>query len=293
MQPLLSGGAFIVLYGTSYGFVLFTISIGLVITMGLMRVINLAHGAFAAIGGYATVALMNDLGMPYLFALAVAVLLVAVLGVALERAIFVHLYGAPDLDQVLMTLGVNFVAIAALTVAFGPNLFPMTQPQFLRGSIDLGFRSFEVYRLFVAGVGALTAAIIFFVFERTNFGARLRAAVDNRSMAQSTGIDTDQLFSISFAIGGGLAALGGGVGAGLLPLEPFYPLKYLVLVLIVVALSGAGKVRAALGASIFVGVVDTAGRFLMPQVGGFVIYVLLIVLVVWRGDGLFVRQTAR
>jgi branched-chain amino acid transport system permease protein len=293
VQSLLSGGAFIGLYGASYGFVLFTISIGLVITMGLMRVMNLAHGAFAAIGGYATVGLMNGVGLPYLLALAVAVVLVALLGVALERAIFVHLYGAPDLDQVLMTLGVNFVVIAGLTMACGPNLFPMTQPQFLRGSVDLGFRSFEVYRLFVVAVGAVTAAIVFFVFERTNFGARLRAAVDNRGMAQAIGIDTHRLFSISFAIGGGLAALGGGVGAGLLPLEPFYPLKYLVLVLIVVALSGAGNVRAALGASIFVGVVDTAGRFLMPEVGGFLIYALLITLVVWRRDGLFVRQTAR
>ena len=293
MQSFLSGGAFIALYGTSYGFVLFTISIGLVITMGLMRVLNLAHGAFAALGGYATVALMNGLGLPFAAALAIAVLLVALLGAALERTIFIHLYGAPDLDQVLMTLGVNFVAIAALTMAFGPNLFPMTLPQYLHGNVDLGFRSFEVYRLFVAAVGALTAAIVFFVFERTAFGARLRAAVDNRSMAQAIGIDTDRLFSISFAIGGGLAALGGGVGAGMLPLEPFYPLKYLVLVLIVVALSGAGNVRAALAASVFVGVIDTAGRFLMPEIGGFVIYVLLIVLVVWRGDGLFVRQIAR
>lgn len=293
MESILSGGAFILLYGSSYGFVLFTISIGLVITMGLMRVVNLAHGAFAAVGGYATVALMNGPGLPFLLALAIAVFLVALLGVVLERAVFVYLYRASELDQVLVTLGLNFIAIAALTVLFGPNLFPMTQPQFLRGSVDLGFRSFEVYRLFVAAVGALVAGIVFFGFERTAFGARLRAAVDNRSMAQAIGVDTDRLFSMSFAIGGGLAALGGGVGAGMLPLEPFYPLKYLVLVLIVVALSGAGNVRSALGAAIFVGVVDTAGRFLMPQLGGFVIYILLIVLVVWRSEGLFVRQTTR
>jgi branched-chain amino acid transport system permease protein len=292
MQNVLSGGAFILLYGVSYGFILFIISIGLVVTMGLMRVINLAHGAFAAIGGYATIALMN-LGAPYVPALVGAVVLVAVFGVALERAVFVHLYGAPDLDQVLMTLGVNFVVIAALTLMFGPNLFPITQPGFLRGNVDLGFRSFEIYRLFVVAVGATIAVVIYYGFERTKFGARLRAAVDNRSMAQAIGIDVNKLFSFSFAIGGGLAALGGGVGAGLLPIEPFYPLKYLVLVLIVVALSGAGNVRAALGAAIFVGVVDTAGRFLLPDFGGFVIYVLLISLVVWRGEGLFVRQTAR
>jgi branched-chain amino acid transport system permease protein len=291
MQGVLSAGAFIALYGASYGFVLFTISIGLVVTMGLMRVINLAHGAFAAIGGYLTIALMHS-GVPYLPALVGAVVVVAALGAALERTIFVHLYGAPDLDQVLMTLGVNFVVIAALTMIFGPNLFPMTQPQFLRGDIDLGFRTFEVYRVFIVAVGALIAVLIYFGFERTNFGARLRAAVDNRTMAQAIGVDVGKLFSLSFAIGGGLAALGGALGAGMLPIEPFYPLKYLVLVLIIVALSGAGNVRGALAAAILVGVVDTAGRFLLPEVGGFVIYLLLIVLVVWRADGIFGGRSA-
>lgn len=293
MHAFLSGLAFVALYGVSYGLVLFIISIGLVITMGLMRVINLAHGAFAAIGGYATVALMNGAGLPYGVALTWAVVGVAALGVALERAIFAYLYSAPDLDQVLMTLGVNFVVIAALTLAFGPNLYPMTEPAFLRGSLDLGFRNFETYRVFVAVVGVVVAAVVYFGFERTSFGARLRAAVDNRSMAQAIGIDTDKLFSLSFAIGGGLAALGGGVGAGMLPLEPFYPLKYLVLVLIVVSLSGPGNVRSALGAAVFVGVVETAGRYLAPEIGGFLIYALMIALVVWRGDGLFVRQTTR
>jgi branched-chain amino acid transport system permease protein len=291
MQTFLSGGAFVLLYGASYGFVLFTISIGLVITMGLMRVMNLAHGSFAAIGGYATIALMNH-GVAFLPALGGAIFLVAILGVALERAMFVYLYDAPELDQVLMTLGLNFIVIATLTLMFGPNLFPMTQPDFLRGNVDLGFRTFEVYRLFVAAVGAIVAGIVYYVFERTHFGARLRAAVDNRGMAQAIGIDVNKLFSLSFAIGGGLAALGGGVGAGMLPMEPFYPLKYLVLVLVVVSLSGAGNVRGALGAAIFVGIVDTAGRFLLPEIGGFVIYVLLIVLVVFRGEGLFVRRTA-
>jgi branched-chain amino acid transport system permease protein len=292
MEAILSGAAFVVLYGASYGFVLFTISIGMVITMGLMRVMNLAHGSFAAIGGYATIALMNKLGLPFLPALGCAIAFVAVLGILLEKVVFTHLYHAPDLDQVLMTLGLNFVVIAALSLIFGPNLFPMTQPAFLRGSIDLGFRSIEIYRLFVVGVGAAIAAFVYFGFEKSMFGARLRAAVDNRGMAEATGINVDVLFSLSFAIGGGLAALGGGVGAGMLPLEPFYPLKYLVLVLIVVALSGGGNVRGALGAAIFTGIVDTAGRFLLPEVGGFVMYVLLIALVVWRGEGLFVRRTA-
>jgi len=293
MQPFLSGVAFVGLYGLSYGILLFIISIGLVITMGLMRVMNLAHGAFAAIGGYATIALMKSAGLPYGLALACAVVGVAALAVLLERAVFAYLYSASDLDQVLMTLGVNFVVIAFLTLVFGPNLYPAALPPSLRGSVDLGFRSFETYRLFLTTIGFAVAALVYFGFERTSFGARLRAAVDNRTMAQAIGIDTGRLFSISFAIGAGLAALGGGVGMGLMPLEPFYPLKYLVLVLIVVSLSGTGDVRSALGAALFVGLVDTAGRFLLPEVGGFLIYALLIGLIVWRRDGLFVPRTAR
>ena len=199
-KSFLSTCAFIGLYGASYGFVLFTISIGLVVTMGLMRVVNLAHGAFAAIGGYATIALMHS-GVSYGLAVICAVGLVAAIGVVLERVIFVHLYGAADLDQVLMTLGVNFIVIAALTLLFGPNLFPMTLPGFLRGDVDFGFRTFEVYRVFIVIVGATLAALIYLVFERTNFGARLRAAVDNRTMAEAIGIDVGRLFSISFAIG--------------------------------------------------------------------------------------------
>jgi branched-chain amino acid transport system permease protein len=292
MEQLFSGAAFILLYGVSYGLILFIISIGLVVTMGLMRVMNLAHGAFAAIGGYLTIWLMNSAGAPFLLAVACAVAVVAGLSVVLERVIYVHLYNAPDLDQVLMTLGVNFIVIGALTLAFGSNVYPMTLPSFLRGSVDLGFRTFEVYRIFVILVGAAIAAAVSLVFERTNFGARLRAAVDNRGMAQAIGINVGRLFSISFAIGGGLAAIGGAVGAAMLPLEPLYPLKYLVLVLIIVSLSGAGNVRGALGAAIFVGIVDTTARFLVPELGGFVIYVMLIALVVWRRDGLFIRQVA-
>jgi branched-chain amino acid transport system permease protein len=292
MASFFSSLAFIVLYGVSYGLVLFTISVGLVITMGLMRVMNLAHGSFAAIGGYLAVGLMNSAGTPFLLAIVVAVLIVAGLSVVLERLVYVHLYGAPDLDQVLMTLGVNFIVIGALTLLFGPNVFPVQLPTFLRGNIDLGFRTFELYRAFVILVGAAVVIAMTLVFDRTNFGARLRAAVDNRGMAQAIGINVGRLFSVSFAIGSGLAALGGAVGAEMLPLEPLYPLKYLVLVLIVVSLSGAGNIKGALGAAIFVGVVDTAGRFLAPEIGGFVIYVLLIVLVVWRRDGLFVARGA-
>ena len=277
----------------SYGLLLCIISIGLVVTMGLMRVVNLAHGAFAAIGGYLAMGLLTRSAYRSALAIAVAVLAVAVFSIAVERLLYVHLYGASELDQVLLTVGINFIVVAGLTLAFGPNVLPTRLPPSLATSVDLGFRSFETYRLIVLAVGIVVIGALWLAFERTNLGAQLRAAVDNRSMAQAIGIDVPRLFSIAFAVGSALAALGGALGAPLLPLEPLYPFKYLVLVLVIVALSGFGNVKATVFVAMFVGIVDTAARYFLPDSGAFTIYVLLIVLIVWRPDGLFSRRSPR
>jgi branched-chain amino acid transport system permease protein len=285
--------AFVLLYGVSYGLLLCIISVGLVVTMGLMRVVNLAHGAFAAIGGYLAMGLLTPLGVPFGLAIVLAVVAVAAFAVVIERLLYVHLYGASELDQVLLTVGINFIVVAGLTLAFGPNVLPTRLPASLATSVDLGFRSFETYRLLVLLVGVVVIGALWLAFERTALGARLRAAVDNRSMTQAIGIDVPRLFSIAFALGSGLAALGGALGAPLLPLEPLYPFKYLVLVLVIVALSGFGNIRATLLVAVLVGIVDTAGRYFLPDSGSFTLYVLLIVLIVWRPDGLLARQVRR
>jgi len=285
--------AFVLLYGVSYGLLLCIISVGLVVTMGLMRVVNLAHGAFAAIGGYLAMGLLTPLGVPFGLAIVLAVVAVAAFSVVIERLLYVHLYGASELHQVLLTVGINFIVVAGLTLAFGPNVLPIRLPPSLAASVDLGFRSFETYRLLVLGVGVVVIGALWLAFERTALGARLRAAVDNRSMTQAIGIDVPRLFSIAFALGSGLAALGGALGAPLLPLEPLYPFKYLVLVLVIVALSGFGNIRATLLVAVFVGIVDTASRYFLPDSGSFTLYVLLIILIVWRPDGLLARRVRR
>jgi branched-chain amino acid transport system permease protein len=281
--------AFILLYGISYGLVLALIGIGLVVTMGLMRVTNMAHGAFAAIGGYISTGLMVKCGVPFPLAIVLASIIVALFSVIIERAFFVYLYTAPELDQVLLTIGLTFIAIAGLTVFFGPDIYPTRLPPYLASSIDLGFREFETYRLAVVVVSLVLIGILWFIFDRTTLGAQLRAAVDNRTMAQATGINVPRLFSATFALGSGLAAFGGALGAPMLPLEPQYPFKYLVLVLIVVALSGFGNVKAVLGVAILVGIIETAGRYFYPDIGGFFIYVVLITLMAWRRNGLFAK----
>jgi branched-chain amino acid transport system permease protein len=276
----------------SYGLLLCIISIGLVVTMGLMRVVNLAHGTFAAIGGYLAMGLLVPLGMPFGVAIVVAVIAVAAFSIVVERLLYVHLYGASELDQVLLTVGINFLAVAGLTLAFGPNVLPTRLPSVLASSVDLGFRSFETYRLVVFAVGIVVIGGLWLALERTNLGAQLRAAVDNRTMAQAIGIDVPRLFSIAFATGSGLAALGGALGAPLLPLEPLYPFKYLILVLVIVALSGFGNIRATVFVAVFVGIIDTAARYFLPDTGGFAIYVLLIILMVLRPDGLLAPRSS-
>jgi branched-chain amino acid transport system permease protein len=282
LDDLIRSVTFIAIYGVSYGMVLFLISIGLVLTMGLMRVVNLAHGAFAAIGGYLCVYLMNAWAVPMAAAIVAATILVAALSVVIERSIYTRIYRASELDQVLLTVGLLFVTAAVLNFCFGPNVMPSKLPALLDANVELMGRAVQVYRLFVVALGAAIVLLLWLLFDRTNFGALLRAAVDNRSMAEATGVDVGRLFSLAFALGGGLAALGGAVGYAMLPLEPLYPFKYLALIMIVVALSDFGGMKSAAPAAIAVGVVDTAGRFLAPNFGAFFIYCFLIIYLLLR-----------
>lgn len=280
----------ILLDGLAYGMILFIISVGLSVTMGLMGFVNLAHGAFAMAGGYATVSLMQGLGLPFLPALVLGAVLVGLASVPLERLLYARLYRAGELDQVLLTIGLVFMAIAAFTFFYGPAPRPLQVPAFLRGSVDLGFRSLAAYRLFMVVVGALLVAALWFGFERTRLGAIIRAAVDNRRMAQSVGIDVNRLFTLTFAVGSALAALGGGLAVNIVGLTPTFATQYLVFFLIVVAVGGAGSVKGAVVASLVLGVTDHAGKYLYPDGGAFFIYAATIALLVARPAGLYGRE---
>lgn len=285
MDSVFSTLSFILLYGVSYGFVLFIIAIGLVITMGLMRVANMAHGVFAAAGAYLAFTMISAWSLPFGAAALIAIGLIAGGSVLVERLLYVKLYKSAELDQILMTIGLCFMAVGAFTLVFGPNLLPTRLPVWLDGNTSVLGRDFPRYRLFVLLISLAIIGVLWFIFDRTRFGARLRAAVDNRSMAQATGINVDRLFSTTFAIGAALAALGGVIGAAMLPVDPLYPFKYLPLFLVIVALSGFGNIKSSLLVATLVGVLDTTGRYLMPEMGGFTIYIVLIGLLLWRPAG--------
>jgi branched-chain amino acid transport system permease protein len=280
----------IVLGGLAAGMVLFIVSVGLSVTMGLMGFVNLAHGAFAMLGGYVIVEAMKSWGLPFFAALAVGFVAIAALAVVLERTLYARLYRASELDQVLFTIGLVFVAIAGITLGFGPETRTVVLPEWLRGQTDLGFIRYRTYSLFIIAAGILLVVALWLGFERTRIGARIRAAVDNRRMAESLGVDVGRLFTLTFALGGGLAAAGAGLGAEILGLDPQYPLRYLVYFLIVVAVGGLGRVTGVFFASALIGVLDFALKIQFPKGGTMFIYALTLVLLLWRPQGLFGRS---
>ena len=279
----------ILLGGLSAGMVLFIVSVGLSVTMGLMGFVNLAHGAFAMIGGYVIVLAMKNWGMGFIPALAFGFVVTAAVSAVLERLFYRRLYRAAELDQVLFTIGLVFVFIASITLTIGPENQPLTLPQALQGQLDLGFIRYRTYSIFLIVVGALIALGLWLGFERTRIGAQIRATVDNRRMAESIGINVDRLFTLTFAFGSGMAALGGGLGAEFLGLDPQYPLKYLVMFLIVVAVGGLGRITGVFYAALIIGVVDFTLKKYLPQGGTVFIYGMTILLLLWRPQGLFGR----
>jgi branched-chain amino acid transport system permease protein len=284
MADLVSAATFVAIYGLSYGVILFLISVGLVVTMGLMRVVNMAHGVFAAAGGYLSVQMINAWGLSFGVAVALAVVASAAASLIVERVFFRRLYGAPELEQALLTIGLAFIGIATINLAFGPDVFAARLPALLARNVEVLGRSVQAYRIFIIVLGVVVMALLFYLFDKTAFGARLRAAVDNRGMAESVGINVRGLFSAGFVLGSALAALGGAVGVAILPLEPVYPLKYLILILIVVVLSGNGNMKITALVSIVIGVIDTAGRYFYPEAGSFLIYVVVLVYLLARRD---------
>ena len=273
--------------GIAAGMILFIVSVGLSITMGLMGFVNLAHGGFAMLGGYATVLAMKHWGFGFATALAFGFLFTAAVSVVLERLLYARLYRAAELDQVLFTIGLVFIMIASLTLRFGPENQPLTLPAALQGQIDLGFVRYRTYSLVLIVIGVAIVIALWLGLERTRLGAQIRAAVDNPRMAESLGINIDRLFTITFALGSGMAALGGGLGAEFLGLDPQYALKYLVYFLIVVAVGGLGRVTGVFFAALLIGLLDFVLKKYLPQGGALFIYALTIFLLLWRPQGLF------
>jgi branched-chain amino acid transport system permease protein len=276
--------------GVAYGMLLFLLSVGLSVTLGMMNFVNLAHCSFAMIGGYATVTLMNHFGWPFFATLPAAFVAAAAVSVLLERVFFRRFYQASDLQQCLLTIGIVFVSIAAAAYIYGTDQQPVQLPGFLRGSIHFAGLNFAVYRLFLIVMALIITGVLVATLEMTRFGAQVRAAVNNQRMARGLGIDVDMLFAITFALGSGLAGLGGALAIDLVGLDPSFAFTYLIYVLIVVSVGGLGSIGGSLAAAMLLGVSDIAGKYYVPALGSILIYLVMTVLIMLRPAGIFGRR---
>jgi branched-chain amino acid transport system permease protein len=283
--------------GVAYGMLLFVLAVGLAVTLGLMNFINLAHGAFAMAGGYITVMAMQRLGLPFLACLPLAFVGAGLMGALLERTLYRPMYSKPHLDQVLFSIGLAFMAVAGVDYFAGSSQQNVQLPEWLRGRTELGEGLLQLgmghYRLFIIAVCAALTVVLQLVLTRTRFGSRLRAAVDDPRVAAGLGINVNQIFLLTFAVGSGLAGLGGALGAEVLGLDPTFPLKYMIYFLIVVSVGGTSSITGPLLAALLLGVADVAGKYFIPKLGAFIVYTLMIMILLWRPQGLFTRRGGR
>jgi branched-chain amino acid transport system permease protein len=286
---ILSANTSLLVDGVSYGMVLFLMSVGLTITLGVMRVANLAHCGFAMVGGYIALWLITQLHLGFIEALAAGTALIVVLGFVLERTLYRWVYATPQLGQILMTIGLAFVMVASVNLVFGSSTYSLTIPVWLRGTWQESSFTLSRYRAFIIVLGLGICLLLWLVLEFTTFGARLRASVDNPRMARTIGVNVPNVFAVTFAAGCGLAAIGGIVGTPLLPLEPYYALRLLVPVLMVIAVGGLGSLAGSLAGAQLLGIGDTFGRYYIPTVGAFIIYFTVVVILLLRPHGLFGR----
>jgi branched-chain amino acid transport system permease protein len=283
--------------GIAYGMLLFVLSLGLAVTMGLMNFINLAHGAFAMAGGYILVALMQRAGWPFLACLPAAFIGTAAIGALLERTVYRTMYGKPHLDQVLFSIGLTFMAVSSVDFIMGSQQQNVQLPAFFQHRFEFGSGALMLgmgaYRLFIVVSCVLLALLLQALLSRTRFGSRLRAAVDDPRVAAGLGIPVDRVFLVTFAVGSGLAGLGGALGADILGLDPSFPLKFMVYFLIICAVGGTSSITGPLVAALVLGIADVMGKYYVPKLGAFIVYVLMIAILLWRPQGLFTREGGR
>ena len=279
--------------GVAYGMLLFVLACGLAVTLGLMNFVNLAHGSFAMAGGYITLVLVNRNGMPFFAALPLAFVVTALIGAVFERTLYVHVYAKPHLDQVLFTIGLVFMSVAAVDYVMGSQQQYIQLPAMLHGQVNLFGLNVGKYRLLIIAICGLLTIALQFILTHTRFGSRLRAAVDDPRVANGLGIHVNGVFAVTFAVGSGLAGLGGALGAEILGLDPTFPLKFMIYFLIVVTVGGTSSITGPFLASLLLGIGDVAGKYFVPKFGAFIIYTIMIVVLIWRPQGLFARATAR
>ncbi|GAA6141154.1 branched-chain amino acid ABC transporter permease [Hydrogenophaga sp. 5NK40-0174] len=275
------------LNSVQYGLLLFMLAAGLTLIFGIMGVVNLAHGSFYMLGAYLAWSLSSHLGNLAL-ALVVGTLLTVAMGWLLEVLLFRHFYHRDHLDQVLMTFGLIYIFEETRSILWGDDVHSVAIPESLNGAIALtDTLSYPVYRLVVCGVCIVLAIALYLLITKTRLGMKIRAGAFNHEMTEALGINVKRIHALVFAMGVGLAALAGMVASPLSSVYPGMGGSVLIMCFVVVVIGGIGSVRGALVAALLVGLVDTFGKVLAPQVAGMAVYILMAAVLLFRPEGLF------
>jgi branched-chain amino acid transport system permease protein len=276
----------------TFGGLLFLLSAGFSLIFGLMRIPNLTHGSMFMAGAYlGTTLLSGTLGFTLDFWLGalVAAVEVAVLGALMERLLLRRLAGE-QLAQVLVTLGVSFMAADACLMGWGGDPISVATPPILTGFLRLGTAVFPLYRLAVIAIAVVFAIALWLMLERTRLGAMIRAGVDDPQMARVVGIRVSRLFTVVFALGAGLAAFAGVIGGPILSVYPGLDQDMLPLALVVVILGGTGSLLGSFVGSIIVGFIYNFGQALLPELAYFILFLPMVLVLLLRPQGLFGGQ---
>jgi branched-chain amino acid transport system permease protein len=281
-----------VLNSVQYGLTLFLVASGLTLIFGIMGVINLAHGSFYMLGAYAAFTLTSLTGNLFL-AIALGIVLAVAFGYALEWFFVSFLYERSHLQQVLLTYGLVLVFEELRSIAVGDDVHGVAVPASLSASIPLGSTmTYPVYNLFISAICLAIAVLLFVLLRRTRLGMMIRAGASNREMVRSLGIDIGMLFRVVFALGVALAAFAGMVAAPASSVYPGMGNQVLILCFVVVVIGGIGSITGALVAALLIGFVDTFGKVFLPDYAGAFVYLLMVIVLVWRPEGLFRETTA-
>jgi len=275
------------LNGLQYGLLLFMLAAGLTLIFGIMGVVNLAHGSFYMLGAYLAYSLA-----PLLGGLTVAVIAGALLsvlfGLALEWLLFRHFYHRDHLDQVLLTFGLIYIFEEVRSIIWGDEVHGVKIPAALDWSFPLTENlSYPAYRLFMSAVCLVLALGLYLLISKTRLGMKIRAGAFNRDMAESLGINIKLIHAVVFALGVGLASVAGMIAAPVASVYPNMGSQVLIMCFVVVVIGGIGSVRGALISALLVGLVDTFGKVLLPQVSGMLVYMLMAAVLLWKPEGLF------
>jgi branched-chain amino acid transport system permease protein len=276
-----------VLNGVQYGMLLFLVASGLTLIFGIMGIINLAHGSFYMVGAYLAFSLAGVLGNFWL-ALVAGVVGALAIGAALEWLVMRRLYGRGHLDQVLLTYGLILIFEELRSLAWGDDVHGVAVPEALAFSIPLtDTLSYQVYRLAMSAICLVIALGMYWLIQRTRLGMMIRAGSANRDMVQSLGINIGLLYRLVFALGVALAALAGMLAAPVSSVFPGMGAQVLIVSFVVVVIGGLGSVKGALLAALAIGLADTFGKVLAPQISGMIVYLLMAAVLLWRPQGLF------